>query len=361
MQNKKKKSKFKRGLLIYTILMLILIAGGLSVFWFFIKDYEEGMPVHGMERTMEAFNEERISELIGTETFGNASSLEDSSAWLNWYKTQIKGKKMTFEEARENTHTTPTYVVKADDQEIGKVTLKVTGTNRFQFDMWGFDKLDVSEYLPETATYKITVPKGTTVSVNGKKLGKEYIAENDIVYPELSSIQSYLSEAPACTTYQVSGLLNKPQVTAASENGRSLSMEQDDHTYVFSYTFSDAEIAPLKTMAEGIVNSYAMNFIDVSKQIYNYIMPGSELEETIKMTVTGFYPTKYILSYGFDSMNVTNFKYYSDTCFSCDVQYNFHVNFQNFSVNQEVLPGNMRWYFVNKEGQWYLTNLEYLS
>ena len=166
---------------------------------------------------------------------------------------------------------------------------------------------------------------------------------------------------PLSTTYEISGLLNEPQIAAAGESGRELILKKDDHNYAFSYAMSDAEIAPLKTMAEGVVTSYAINFIDVSKQIYNYIMPGSELEENIKLTVTGFYPTKYIASYGFDSMNVSNFNYYSDSCFSCDVQYNFHVKFQNFTVEQESLPGNMRWYFVNKDGKWYLTDLGYLN
>ncbi len=361
MKNAKKKSGFKKGLLIYVVIMLVLIAGGLCAFWFFIRDYEAGMPVHGMERTMESFNEERIQELIGTQTFGNAGNLEDPDVWLNWYKEQIRGKQITFEEARENTNTTPVYVVKADNQPIGKITLKVTGTNLFKFNTWGFDRLDVSEYLPETATYTITVPKGTKVSINGRELGQESITEDGAIYPELSAIQSYLPEIPLSTTYTVSGLLNEPEVIAAGVGERSLSLEKEERNYIFSYAFSDEETASLKTMAEGVVNSYAMNFIDVSKQVYHYIMPSSELEENIKMTVTGFYPTQYILSYGFDSMNVTNFKYYSDACFSCDVKYSFHVNFQNFSVNQEILPGDMRWYFVNKDGKWYLTNLEYLS
>ena len=361
MKKEKKQSKFKKGLLIYTAVMLAALAVGLTVFWFFIQDYENGMPVHGMERTMESFNEEKISDLISDQTFGNAGALEDSSVWVSWYQELIRGKHLTFEEARENTATTPTYLVKADDQPVGKVTLKVTGKNAFKFNLWGFDRLDVSEYLPETATYTVTVPKGTTVTVNGHVLGEEYITENDVVYPELSNIQTYLSEVPLSTTYKISGLLNEPEIAATTGNGRELTLEKDDHNYAFSYAMSDAEIAPLKTMAEGVVNSYAMNFIDVSKQIYNYIMPGSELEENIKLTVTGFYPTKYIASYGFDSMNVSNFNYYSDSCFSCDVQYNFHVKFQNFTVEQESLPGNMRWYFVNKDGKWYLTDLGYLN
>lgn len=361
MKKQKKRSKFKKGLLIYTVIVLLILTVGLTVFWFFIQDYEDGMPVHGMERTMESFNEQQITNLISDQTFGNAGALEDSSVWVSWYQKQIKGKQLTFEEARENTATTPTYLVKADDQPIGKVTLKVTGKNAFKFNLWGFDRLDVSEYLPETATYTITVPKGATITVNGHALGEEYITEKDVIYPELANVQNYLSEVPLSTTYKVSGLLNEPQIAATSENGRSLTLEKKNHNYAFSYAMSDAEIASLKTMAEGVVNSYAMNFIDVSKQIYNYIMPDSELEENIKLTVTGFYPTKYIASYGFDSMNVSNFNYYSDNCFSCDVQYNFHVNFQNFTVEQESLPGNMKWYFVNKDGKWYLTDLEYLT
>lgn len=361
MKKEKKHSKFKKGLLIYTAVMLAALAVGLTVFWFFIQDYENGMPVHGMERTMESFNEEKISDLISDQTFGNAGALEDSSVWVSWYQELIRGKHLTFEEARENTATTPTYLVKADDQPVGKVTLKVTGKNAFKFNLWGFDRLDVSEYLPETATYTVTVPKGVAVTVNGHRLGEEYITENDVVYPELSNIQTYLPEVPLSTTYEISGLLNEPQIAAAGESGRELILKKDDHNYAFSYAMSDIEIAPLKTMAEGVVTSYAMNFIDVSKQIYNYIMPGSELEENIKLTVTGFYPTKYIASYGFDSMNVSNFNYYSDQCFSCDVQYNFHVKFQNFTVEQESLPGNMRWYFVNKDGKWYLTDLGYLN
>lgn len=360
---KKKRSAFGKGILIYAVVALILIGAGLGVFWFFIKDYEEGMPSHGMEQVMEAFNEERITELVGDQTFGNSGVLEDASVWINWYKEQIKGKEMTFEEARENTDLTPTYVVKAGEKAVGKVTLEVTGKNRFKFNIWGMDKLDVSEYLPKTAVYTITVPKGSAVTINGHQLGSEYIKQDDVVYEELSGIQNqgYFSEAPASTVYEVSGLLNAPQITAQSAGTKALVLEQKDNSYTYTYAFTDTDTASLKPMTEGIVNYYAMNFIDVNKQIYNHIMPGSELEENIKLTVTGFYPTKYIASYGFDSMDVSNFRWYSDSCFSCDITYSFHVNFQNYSVAQEILPGNMRWYFVNKDGNWYLTDLGYLQ
>lgn len=361
MKEKTKKSKFKKGLLIYAVTVLVVIAGGLCAFWFFIKDYEEGMPVHGMEQVMQSFNETDIQKLIGDQTFGNAKNLEDASVWTSWYQELIKGKQMTFEEAKENTDTTPTYTVKADGQPVGKVILKVVGSNGFRFDVWGFDRLDASECLPDTAVYTITVPKKVKVSVNGHELGKEYIEKDDVTYSQLESIQTYLPEALLTTTYKVSGLLNTPKITASSVDGKPVILSQKEHMYTFSYGMAEEETAALKAMVESVANNYAMNFIDVSKQIYNDIMPGSELEENMKLTVTGFYPTKYISSYGFDSMNVSNFEYYSNECFSCDVHYNFHVNFQGFSVTEEVLPGNMKWYFVNKDGTWYLTNLEYLA
>jgi len=110
-----------------------------------------------------------------------------------------------------------------------------------------------------------------------------------------------------------------------------------------------------------VITAYAKKFINVdTRSVYNYVMNPSELRTSIKSITTYFYPNSKIESYGFEEKIVDNFQIYSDDCFSCDVKYTLKIDFvSGYYVEDPTEKGNFKFFFVLKDGTWYLTAMNY--
>ena len=105
---------------------------------------------------------------------------------------------------------------------------------------------------------------------------------------------------------------------------------------------------------------YAKNFINVDKNIYSYVMKDSYLYESMKSATTYFYPNSSIKTYYFTEKVIDNYVVYNENCFSVDVKYTLFVDFvPSYKQDNTTENGNFRFYFVLKDGKWYLTSLSY--
>jgi hypothetical protein len=80
------------------------------------------------------------------------------------------------------------------------------------------------------SSYKITVPSGASVFVNGIAAGDEYITKSGIPYT-YSVFESGLTKLPDAVMYTIDGLLRKP-VVSVKLNGETLT---DSGGYLFDY------------------------------------------------------------------------------------------------------------------------------
>lgn len=363
---KKFRVSFKMGLLIYVIVALILIFSGLAFFWKFIGDYEAGEPIHAMEEIIKDFENANITELLKTSEGYDANPFEvaddvEAEFLAEKYNGYLNGKKITFAKSKNYTDKNPVYVVKADGESVADVVLESNKRNDSNFKIWEFGSLDIGEYTSKiitTSSIKIQVPEGTVITVNGKEVGEEYkTGEADI--PELKEVAPYMKNAPQMFTYEISGFTAEPTV-AAEFNGDALVISKDDNTYTGTFTASEEFVNEMSEYADKVAVAYAKNFINVEKKILPYVMKESDLYESIRSATTAWYPNSKIKSYEFSEKEITNFQVYGDDCFSCDVEYVLNINFvSGYYIDDPTEKGDFKFFFVEKDGEWYLTSLTY--
>ena len=134
--NRKKRSYFRIGLLIYFILGCIGIFFFLRWFKGYLIAYENSLPGTGIAEIRTAF------ETGAIETVMSGDNLVTSSTYYNIFdyeahiKELIVGKEVTIEESRLSTAEVPRYVIKAAGEPVIDVTLKVVGQNEFNMNLW---------------------------------------------------------------------------------------------------------------------------------------------------------------------------------------------------------------------------------
>lgn len=358
------KMTFKKGLLIYAVVALVLIFIGLFVFWGFISDYEDSMPIHGMDEVVDKFEANNIDDYLVDAIEGAYNEFETESdvnkMILDEYKKFINGKEISFVKAKEYTDKAPQYIVSAGDTKVARVSLSAKTKNDSDFDVWTFDSINISEYLVniiETKDYTVTVPEGTVVTVNGKEISDTYLVKSEDI-KELEEAGKYVT-VPKMNTYEIKGFYNAPEIKG-SYNGKAVSLKAEENKYSGSFCVDEEFAKEQGEYVDKVVTLYAKNFINVDKNIYSYVMKKSYLYESMQSATTYFYPDSSIQSYEFTEKTIGNYVVYNENCFSVDVKYTLFIDFKpSYKQDNTTEIGNFKFYFVKQDDKWYLTSLSY--
>lgn len=361
-RSKKSGFTFKKGLLIYTIALFVIILIVFKVFWSFIKAYEYSQPKYGMDDVVDVFETGDVSELISAESVSAINNTDDLQMFVDMYNSYISGKEIDFEKSPDYTDKNPIFTVKAGEEKVADVKLKSKKMKGHNFKEWEFETLLLDKYASLIYTpIDITVqaPEGAEVFINGSKLGADKKGES-LSIEGLDVVSKYVSDIPTIEVFNITGLVKEPEVKV-TYNGTDLAVTKSGDTYVASATATDESFAAeMEPYALKVLESYANKFVNLSWDITSYVMPDSELMTTIKTTDTSFYPTKYISSHSFKTLQVSNFVKYGENCFSCEAEYDLYLTFANYYVSDGNETGHFTLFFVKQGDTWYLTDLEYI-
>lgn len=355
-KGKKKKSFFKKGLLIYAAVLLVIIAGVWIFFYSFIDGYEKGMPYNKIAEISKEIKENPESLLKDVKV---SNDFESNDYAINYIKSLVSGKDITYKEAKENTSADPVYELIVDQKVFAKISLKEDGKIKHGFKNWAIKDVDVADYLPTTADITVLAPDSSEVYVNNVKVSDEYITDKNVSIDILSNVEQYLSNPPKMVKYQIGGLFETPAVSVKDLNGEELEVVEDSGNYTAGISKDASLEEEFKQYLLDVTNAYARNFANLDKSIFNYVRPGSELYDAINSATTYFYPNSKISGTEFTSREVTDFVKYSDDCFTCHVKYDYTIYFTGYSIDKDVSSVDMTWVFVQKDGLWYLTDTKY--
>lgn len=350
-------SAFKRGLLIYAAVVMLIVVGVWIFFYSFIDGYEKGMPYHTIEKTAKDFDSSKVEELLKDTAVTN--EFEAPSIVADYVKNIIQDKEIKYQEAKENTSAKPVYELLCDDEAFAKVTLKKAGKIKHGFKKWAVDTISFEEYMPETSSITVVAPQDAVVTINGTEAGEQYIKEKDVEIEELSAVAKYLEAVPKEVKYQVDGFFEKPKVTVKDKKGKKLKVSGKKGAYTAGYVVDSGTEKEMKAYVEEVTDAYARNFANLGKQIFSYVMDNSDLSDAIELATTYFYPTEYVTRTEFASREITDFIRYTDDCFSCHVKYDYMIYFSGYSIDHDVSSVDMIWTFVKSGDQWYLTDAKY--
>lgn len=357
-KEKKKMSRFKKGLIIYGLVLLVLISGLLVYFWQFIGAYEDAMPYNVMDKEIKGFDAGKIEEYIDFDSFDVNYDFVSKEKIIEFVKSKIKGE-ITYIEAKENTDKNPVYELKAEGETFAKVFLEENGVDGFDYTQWKVKEYDFSCLKPETHSVTVQTIAGAKVYLDGQEVDSKYITEEDITVEKLSVVSEYLTSTPTYVKYEINGLTDKMEVTSKGADDVELPVTVDKNTYSFTFAENNEFEKEILPYVENVNELYAKFFANSGWDIYNYVLDDSKVDTNLELSTTYFYPSEYISGMGFTSREFSEFVKYSDECFSCRVDYVFEVYFKGYYTDKEVTENDMYMIFVKKDGKWLFADFIY--
>lgn len=206
--------------------------------------------------------------------------------------------------------------------------------------------------LPEgELSYTIYAPAGATVSVNGVELDENYKKTGeDTTLSLFEGLENY-GAAPEMEAWEVGGLHQTPEITAADESGTALSAPYlQDGVYVFQPAADEELAASQQQYAETFYNLYAAfeaNRDDkLDTNYYNtlpYMYGGTPLGTRLASEYSSRQPSGGVAAGSYDSVEVTGFVPYGDNLYTCTV----------LLYNDDELAGSCAVAFIKASGKWY--------
>lgn len=165
----KTKGVFKKALLIYVGVLVLLIAVGLGVLWAFLSSYQQGLPITEANRFVEKATEEHWKKLLTDSLYGSpfSNSVSDVDGA---YDTYIKDKKLTVRRSTlESKDGVEVFKVKSGDVELCSLRLIEKGNGSFGMKRWKTEEEQISAlFLAEINPEKtLIVPKGAKITFDG--------------------------------------------------------------------------------------------------------------------------------------------------------------------------------------------------
>ena len=357
--------------LIFLICWLVVVTGFIA--WFLIRfndfaakyeeQYQASLPVHTAEAVTKHFNEHDVEYIWNNMAEKpEVTVFEDEATVKNYVTNLIADKSFVCSEAESSTDSDPEFYVKTSDGLIvAKILLTEDKSKElpYGFKAWKEGKLEFYTAATEVATVK--APATYKIFVNGKELNDSHLA-GDVAESELNQYVTPYAEIPGTATYQVTGLYDKPVVTAKDYTGHECECVYDENTDTYTVEFikdfegkdelSEYAIKFASTFANYISQDAGATALD------KYFPSGSQQLSYIKRNSSRQLYTKH------GKVEIKNGEIKDITVFSDDVVYmevyvEQHMQMYFGSKEPEVIPTDAHVYFVKIKGKWYVGGIQY--
>ena len=232
--------------LIFLICWLVVVTGFIA--WFLIRfndfaakyeeQYQASLPIHTAEAVTKHFNDHDVEYIWNNMAEKpEVTVFEDETIVKNYVTNLIADKSFVCSEAESSTDSDPEFYVKTSDGlVVAKILLAEDKSKElpYGFKAWKEGKLEFYTAATEVATVK--APATYKVFVNGKELNDSHLA-GDVAESELNQYVTPYAEIPGTATYQVTGLYDKPVVTAKDYTGHECECVYDENTDTYTVEF----------------------------------------------------------------------------------------------------------------------------
>ncbi len=316
-KQKKKLPVFYTVLISLILLAALLIGIVLNLLWDFLYAYESFLPKYvAREVFMEYFGADTYQSLfdLGIVKTGR---FEGANEFNEYMHTLLDGKELQHYELTTGNPREKQYRVRTSEKRIGDIYLRKSGQQgNWGQEIWEFDRIELAE--PVTCAVKVKVISGSTLSLNGVKVGEEYVLERGIETPSCEHMPEGVM-GMTYDIYQVDGLLTAPEVSCTSNRGiqadtyydkqEELYVENVTYDAAFAQQYSQFAIDSLQTYERYLTNDARRS--DVRK----YMDQNSDFYKALMRTDTQWYADHIAHEYSDEA--VAEFYRYSDEVFSC--------------------------------------------
>ncbi len=358
LEPKKPRNRFKKGLIIYLVILALILAGANVVLWNFLAGYQADQDAKALEAAQLAEQKAhekavyRAPQLCFEEFMAGADAEYWTGEWFTAHPDSLDVREQVLEEfeklfcsedtvcykAKDFNAASPVYVIKNGDMELASVSLRGSELN------WNIK--DVSIELVGKESASLEVVSGCTVFCNGKELSSENI-EQTRTYFDMEDLSASLKNPVTWSTYTVEGLLFPPELTAEAPADKTLVTDESGR---MSYMLSADAAAAYQKQGEEMVrtllryymlgnNNTAVNMNAVLSLLVN----GSPAYKLVSESYNGViwdssYPNA---TYEATAGDVV---IWADNCLSMDVVYHSEGTLNGVT---NVADGTYRLYFLD--------------
>ncbi len=237
-----KRHVFLKGMIIYSAIVVILIAVLLCIGWKYASLRDDALPERMIELMISRKDKEYWIDLLKNELPRTYPEYEDGTRLANEVLADIYdiGDLTYIKYAARDDASSPTFLIISDGMPMAEITLKSSSDRLFGLGDWEIDKIDFRRSYFEAKgiafkTYTISVFEGATLYVNGKTISAD-TAEHGGTYPALSRCEMSLAADVRCDVYTLEGIYYEPNITAMLNGCELELMTAADGTVYFEPT-----------------------------------------------------------------------------------------------------------------------------
>ena len=242
-------------MLIYALVFLVIVTGGLWLLWDFMEAYEQSRPVNTIKNYVDQLTVEDLCEgsdqLLST-LDSNIQSPEESRQIIRDAST---GAFSYAKKSAESSETRQVYVLRCGRQVVGQFVISAGEADRYGFRVWEVteESFDLSYLMGESVS--VTVPSDFTVSVNGFPLDSSYITEQDIPY---TTLEAFYGEYPLPTmvTYTADSFLGSYTMEVTDRNGKNVEITAETDYNPMLPACTDKELERIDELMDQFLTRY---------------------------------------------------------------------------------------------------------
>ena len=341
-----KPSKFRHwfaiGLSVYFV--LLLAAGGIAVFflWKHLEAYEAQSPATAVSRYVDWIQRGEWEAIYAQSDF-EPDRLNTKEQYMAYLACLYNGERESIRTAERvsDQPDTKQYNLYMGDRKVTTLTLYPEGTT------WRVETaLTYQEPVVLTASPEIQL---TVNGVAMTDLGIEPVEVGETYFDGPRDAALF----PHMRRYTVEGLLNPPEITAATADGQeAVPVEEEDGT-LFYYPGNPDEQQEMLELTEKAAKAYTQYFSkDAPKaDILNRIYKDTPLYDAVKQSSNYWYGPHSSFSY--QSFHIYNLQQYTPDDFTVEVAMEYAVRF----YTTRVYPLHYRMRFLRIDGEFRLVSM----
>jgi hypothetical protein len=364
--------KRRRGAMLYRVFLLSWVAALLIVMCVFLgkfydyldkfeTDYRASQPEVITEDLMVKFRTadvQGIYDLLAVKPV--VSEYESNDDVLSYMRPILEQGDISFSEDRaESSEEHPVYNIRSGDAVIARAEYeKIPKMSESDIPAWKLVYLDLP-FGPEESV-DIVAPENVSIYLNGLLLPDNTVT-SEWEIEEAGLFFDEFTQIPQMTERQYSGLYYEPEVVAIGADGSTLPVIYDEYKdrYEIGYPRTCPDMAELEEFATKVISTYA-SFVSGDRpesELRKYFTPNNEF--LYYMTHAGLtYFTRH-LAEEIHSTEVLDFIRYSDDAFYCEVKVEQYLTMEWGPREPEILITDGKFYFVNLDGEWKVSGIEF--
>lgn len=359
-----KKKKKQRIQLFYPIYLMCLLAAVWVIFVICqevsdrLRVYETSLPKYVAEDFAQMFLDRDFARVYSYQDPADFAG-EDAETYAAYMTRFTEGAELTWGESYSSGEEEKVYAVRMDGKRLFEFTLSKSA----QKDVNGNDQWELKEVKTlgvTTATHTVTAPASSTVYVGGEALDKSQIIEEGIAIESEEFLLNDSAKSPTMCVYQYETCFGQPEIRVVDELGRENPLTVDENGNAEAQINSDDA---LKAEAEERV-------IEIVKAFANFTSEDLSQYRMLKLVRKGTNAYAKIEDFDnnwfgkhegseFENMVTDNYMAFSEDTFACDIHFDYIIQYED--ADDIRYATNYRFYFVERDGVWYLYDFKMMN